>query len=483
MLWPLFALSAALAADSASAAAAAVAGGKSPPNTVQLRLRLSSPRMADEEVLLLANFSQTRLDFKATLPALVVELDPKRACRRSAFGLDRTLSGAVAVVRVGAMAPWLTGCISPINQRDFAAASGAKALLLSAQRPLPALPSSKGALPTIIVHGLHSAALETSLRRARTFDQSLVLWLEPYTNTGLHFPIFRGQERNAEEESAKRESEDKVVGVGSSSGMAGAVHVGVVVSVVLVLLLFFLATFLKHRWPRPRRLVMGGAGKAEAGGMEGLAKVALSAMETRAFCPEAPKRRKLFPKLPKPPAAAPTDASVLTLDACPICLEDYRDSEELRVLPCGHEFHRACVDPWIILQRTCPLCQYDTVLQDFPSPAPGPSSAQPTPPTATANPLIQSREAVPVVTAAEAGFFVLSAPSYHRLRTYHLPSSSHRRPNRKRRPKAAGAAASSRLLPPPSDPGYLSDISSMATTAAAHSSAVPTPPFQPQPTL
>ncbi|KAI1318835.1 hypothetical protein EDD11_005681 [Mortierella claussenii] len=45
--------------------------------------------------------------------------------------------------------------------------------------------------------------------------------------------------------------------------------------------------------------------------------------------------------------------------ACPICLCDYEDLEELRQLPCDHYFHKECVDEWLKLKRTCPLCKCD----------------------------------------------------------------------------------------------------------------------------
>ncbi len=50
--------------------------------------------------------------------------------------------------------------------------------------------------------------------------------------------------------------------------------------------------------------------------------------------------------------------------SCSICAEDYSEGEELRKLPCGHVFHKACVDPWLRDRaRTCPLW-YDKTL-DF----------------------------------------------------------------------------------------------------------------------
>ncbi|KFK40526.1 hypothetical protein AALP_AA2G007300 [Arabis alpina] len=44
---------------------------------------------------------------------------------------------------------------------------------------------------------------------------------------------------------------------------------------------------------------------------------------------------------------------------CCICLSAYEDETELRELPCGHHFHCNCVDKWLYLNATCPLCKYN----------------------------------------------------------------------------------------------------------------------------
>ncbi|MBA0611544.1 hypothetical protein Godav_012221 [Gossypium davidsonii] len=52
---------------------------------------------------------------------------------------------------------------------------------------------------------------------------------------------------------------------------------------------------------------------------------------------------------------------VLPMDdaECCICLSAYDEGVELRELPCGHHFHCACVDKWLYINATCPLCKYN----------------------------------------------------------------------------------------------------------------------------
>ncbi|KAL0430716.1 UNVERIFIED_CONTAM: RING-H2 finger protein ATL8 [Sesamum radiatum] len=43
---------------------------------------------------------------------------------------------------------------------------------------------------------------------------------------------------------------------------------------------------------------------------------------------------------------------------CAICLAEYADGDEVRVLPqCGHRFHRQCVDTWLESHSSCPSCR------------------------------------------------------------------------------------------------------------------------------
>ncbi|TKY65383.1 RING-H2 finger protein ATL67 [Spatholobus suberectus] len=47
---------------------------------------------------------------------------------------------------------------------------------------------------------------------------------------------------------------------------------------------------------------------------------------------------------------------------CSICISDYEESEMLRMMPqCRHYFHRDCVDKWLKVNASCPVCRNSLV--------------------------------------------------------------------------------------------------------------------------
>lgn len=45
-------------------------------------------------------------------------------------------------------------------------------------------------------------------------------------------------------------------------------------------------------------------------------------------------------------------------NTCPICLSEYEAKETLRAIPeCNHYFHANCIDEWLKMNGTCPLCR------------------------------------------------------------------------------------------------------------------------------
>lgn len=44
-------------------------------------------------------------------------------------------------------------------------------------------------------------------------------------------------------------------------------------------------------------------------------------------------------------------------DECAVCLEQFRDSDNLAHLPCAHRFHSTCLVPWLENNAHCPCCR------------------------------------------------------------------------------------------------------------------------------
>ena len=47
---------------------------------------------------------------------------------------------------------------------------------------------------------------------------------------------------------------------------------------------------------------------------------------------------------------------------CAICIDDFNDESNIRIIKCSHVFHKDCIDPWLLKESyKCPVCRDDTL--------------------------------------------------------------------------------------------------------------------------
>uniref|UniRef100_S4RX46 Ring finger protein 150a n=1 Tax=Petromyzon marinus TaxID=7757 RepID=S4RX46_PETMA len=67
--------------------------------------------------------------------------------------------------------------------------------------------------------------------------------------------------------------------------------------------------------------------------------------------------KKAMTKLPLKTIKKGDQETEPDFDNCAVCIEGYKPNDVVRILPCKHLFHKACVDPWLLDHRTCPMCK------------------------------------------------------------------------------------------------------------------------------
>lgn len=49
---------------------------------------------------------------------------------------------------------------------------------------------------------------------------------------------------------------------------------------------------------------------------------------------------------------------------CPVCLVEFEEEEEMKVLPCQHQFHTKCILTWLEKVCSCPVCRFELPTDD-----------------------------------------------------------------------------------------------------------------------
>ncbi|CAG9537967.1 unnamed protein product [Cercopithifilaria johnstoni] len=278
------------------------------------------------------------------------EVFPYRACDIKRKGYDRTLIDHIAIVFFDDLEPFITGCVSLDNQVRFAEKSGALGLVVGPESRIVAQidKTQRGRIPVVMLDDLETKRLKKQLNEA-THSGSVIRIAFEYVDFEpqytLRLQIFRPT----------------------------VLNIGLIILLIMLIMFITGLVYIKIRWrPTTHRDIW----------LRTLARAAVNKMEIRKFEKNGNfgvnngnklhKKRSLL-CLPSKRRYLPVFGSLTSVarsyngqERCSICLEEYKEGQELRVLFCGHEFHPKCVDPWLISNRRCPLCQYDVVYKEYP---------------------------------------------------------------------------------------------------------------------
>ncbi|CAO4369658.1 unnamed protein product [Caenorhabditis nigoni] len=354
---------------------------------------INEDRTQDEKTIkLLGTFSAVGSNYETG--GDIVQVSSFRACDARRKGLDHTVFEHVSVVFVDDVQPFLTGCVALDNQARFAEKSGAMALVVGpasrVERTTRPMTIGGSKIPIIVLDDEETERLRAELKLASdrgAVAKLRISFIDEKPAKVLKLQVFRPTVLNI-----------TLLGL--------LVILIVFVSLLVVVKIRCQPTMHREIWLRA------------------LARTALTKMEIRSFQKEkgadSGKKKSggnTFARL-KQHRSSSRHSSYLavfgsltsvaqstshsTPERCAICLDDYEEGTELRVLFCGHEFHPKCVDPWLLSKRRCPLCQFDVVYKHYPKVDSPEKASGPSDDTASLLPRSSPSEAPPVRSSRQS---------------------------------------------------------------------------------
>ncbi|KAF8359855.1 plr-1 [Pristionchus pacificus] len=286
---------------------------------------------------------------------------------------DRTIYGNIVVVFVDEVQPFLAGCVALDNQAKFAEKSGAVALVVGAATRLSRnvrAKSTPASIPVVILDEKQTRKLKAALATAAASgiapraeiqyvgvdegavgDRTATLRLQVFRPTLLNIALL---------------------------GMMA--FLVVLISAVLIMKFRWRPTAHHDLWMRALALaalknmetrkftkqpIFKMPSSSSKKFLSSSAQKAAGSSSKQSICSSRSRLGSMLPRFASMQSVAQTAMSG-GQERCSICLDDFVDGVQLRVLFCGHEFHSACVDPWLLSKRRCPLCQFDVVAKRWP---------------------------------------------------------------------------------------------------------------------
>lgn len=73
-------------------------------------------------------------------------------------------------------------------------------------------------------------------------------------------------------------------------------------------------------------------------------------------------KKELINKLPKKEYIKPSDKN--ENDNCVICQCEINHGDKIIELNCGHFYHCACIEEWLLKEKNCPFCKVEVFISE-----------------------------------------------------------------------------------------------------------------------